>query len=111
MQGQAAGRTTDRRLECGFQHLVRFGCKNDSRTPRAITLSDPPVGFQDLEVFHNNLALVRPITWLLAADGRGAASIDRKFKMKNRLLHAGFVEAIPVIFDNADNGSFDGSQR
>lgn len=50
---------------------------------------------------------MRPITWLLATDRRGAASIDRKFKMKNRLLHAGFVEAIPVIFDNADNGSFD----
>jgi hypothetical protein len=51
---------------------------------------------------------MRPITWLLAADGRGAASVDCKFKMKNRLLHPGFVEAIPVVFDNAGNGSFYG---
>lgn len=28
--------------------LVRFGCEDDSRTPRAITFPDPPVGLQDL---------------------------------------------------------------
>jgi hypothetical protein len=85
-----------------------FGCEDNSRTPCAITFSDPAVGFQDFEMFHNNLALMRSITWLLATDGRGAASIDRKFKVKDRLLHAGFVETIPVLFNNAGDGSFDG---
>ena len=88
--------------------LVWFGCENNSRTPRAITFPDPSVGFQDFEVFHNNLALMRSVTWLLATDGRRAAGVDRKFKVKNRLLHAGFVETIPVIFNNAGDGSLNG---
>jgi hypothetical protein len=59
-------------------------------------------------VGHNNLALVRSVMWLLAADRGRAASIDSKFKMEDRMFNAGRVETIPMGFDDGNNSGTNG---
>jgi hypothetical protein len=50
--------------------LVRLGGENDGRTPRSEAFPYPAIGFQNLELGHNNFAFMRSVVRLLAADRR-----------------------------------------
>ena len=47
--------------------LVRFGSKDDEGTPRPITWANPTVVEKDLNLGHDDLALMRTISRLPAA--------------------------------------------
>ena len=59
-------------------------------------------------MLHNDLALVRTIVGLLAADWRGSTCVDSEFKIQDGILDAGRVEAIPMGFDDAGDSSASG---
>jgi hypothetical protein len=65
---------------------------------------NPAVGFEDVDVRHDDLAFVRSIVGLLATDGRRGAGIDSEFEVKDRKLDASAIEAVPMRFDDVDNG-------
>jgi hypothetical protein len=83
--------------------LVRFGSEDDGGAPRSKTFTDPAIDFQNLEVFHDDLAFVRPVMRFLATDGRRGASVDSNFEVQNRELDASTIEAVPIRLDDVDN--------
>jgi hypothetical protein len=83
--------------------LVRFGSKDNSGSPCAITFANPAIGFEHFKVLHDDLAFLGNIVRLLATNGRRAASVDSKFKVEDRFLDAGFVKAVPVAFDDGND--------
>jgi hypothetical protein len=56
-------------------------------------------------VGHDDLALMRAIPRLLAADRRRSTSIDGEFKIQNGKLDASAIKAVPVRFNDINNGS------
>jgi hypothetical protein len=58
-------------------------------------------------MLHDDLAFMGPVVWLLATNGRGATRVDSEFKVKDRVLDAGFVEAVPMTLNDSDDRSFD----
>jgi hypothetical protein len=46
---------------------------------------------------------MRPLVWLLAADGRGGTSINTKFEVQNGKFDTGAIETMPVAFHDADD--------
>ena len=87
--------------------LVRFGGKDNGRAPRPETFPDPAVGFEDVNVGHDDLTLVRSVVGFLAADRRRGASVDSKFEIENRKLDACAVEAVPVRLNDVDDSGAD----
>jgi hypothetical protein len=55
-------------------------------------------------VLHDNLTLVRPIMGLLATDGGRTTSVDGEFEVEDRKLNAARIEAVPMGFDDGDDG-------
>ena len=62
--------------------LVRFGSKNNRRAPGAKIFYNPTITFYDFKMRHDNLALMGPKVWLLAADRWRSTRINSKFKVK-----------------------------
>jgi hypothetical protein len=50
--------------------LMRLGGEDDGRTPRSEAFPHPAIGFQNLELGHDNFAFMRSAVRLLAADRR-----------------------------------------
>ena len=61
--------------------LMRLGGEDDRRAPRAEAFPDPAVGFEDFDVGHDDLAFVRSVVRLLAADRGRGASVDSEFEI------------------------------
>ena len=61
--------------------LMGLCSKDDGRSPGAKTFADPTVGFEHVDMSHDDLAFVRAVMRFLAADGRGGAGINCKFKV------------------------------
>jgi hypothetical protein len=97
--------TPDELVDVYDMFLMGFGSKDDRGTPGTKTFADPAVGFEDFELLHDNLALVRPIMRLLATDGRRGAGVDCEFEIQNWELNASSIEAVPVRLDDVDNSS------
>ena len=53
---------------------------------------------------HDDLAFVRSVVRLLAADGRRGAGIDSKFKVQDGVFDSCAVEAVPMRFDDVNDG-------
>jgi hypothetical protein len=87
--------------------LMRFGGKDDGRTPRAITFSDPTVAEEDIDMLHDNLAFVGTVVGFLAACRRRPTSVDGKFEMEDGKLDTSRIEAVPMRLDDTDNGGAD----
>jgi hypothetical protein len=47
---------------------------------------------------------VRPIMGLLATNGGGTTSVDGEFEVEDRKLNAGRIEAVPMGFEDGDDG-------
>jgi hypothetical protein len=88
--------------------LMRLGGEDDRGAPRPITFADPSVAKEDFNVLHDNLTLVRPIMGLLATNGGGTTSADGEFEVEDRKLNAGRIEAVPMGFDDGNDGRADG---
>jgi hypothetical protein len=87
--------------------LMRLGGKDDGRTPRSTALTDPTVAEENVDMFHDDLALVRPAMWFLATHRRRAAGVDSEFEMKDGKLDASGVKAVPMRLDDGDDGGAD----
>ena len=85
--------------------LMRLGGEDDRRAPRPETFVNPAIGFEDVNVVgHDDLAFMRSMVRLLATDGRRGAGIDSEFEVKDRKFDASAIEAVPMRFDDVDNG-------
>jgi hypothetical protein len=85
--------------------LVRLGGKDNGRSPGTEAFADPAVGLQDLEVRHDDLALVRPVVRFLTADRRGSTGVNSEFKIQDWVLDTSRVETVPMGFDDGGDGS------
>jgi hypothetical protein len=63
--------------------LMGFGSENDGGAPSALAQSNPTIVKENLNLGHNDLAFMRPITRLSAADWWRPASINSEFEMKD----------------------------
>jgi hypothetical protein len=88
--------TPDKVVDQGNVFLMRLSSKDNGGTPRSETFADPTVGFQNLELGHNNFAFVRSVMRLLAADRRGSASIDSEFKVEDGKRDTSAIKTVPV---------------
>jgi hypothetical protein len=84
--------------------LVGLSSEDDGGAPGAKASADPAISLQDFDVRHDDLAFVGPIMGLLAADRRRGTGIDGKFEIQDRKLDTGAVEAIPMGFNDVDDG-------
>ena len=77
---------------------MRFGSKDDGGTPGFITRSNPAiiVGEKDLNLCHDDLALVRPIARLPTTYWRQTTSTNSEFEMKDGFHDTGRVKIIPM---------------
>ena len=86
-------------INIGDLFLMGFGSEDDGGTPGFITWSNPAtvVGEKDLNLCHDDLALVRPIARLPAAHWRQTASINTsEFEMKDGFHDTGRVKIIQM---------------
>jgi hypothetical protein len=61
--------------------LVRLGGENNRRAPRPEALSDPSVSLQNLELFHDYVALMGLVVRLLTTNRRRSAGGNGKFEI------------------------------
>ena len=95
-------------INIGDLFLMGFGRENDGGAPSALVQSNPTILEDNLNLGHNNLAFVRPITRFPAADWWRPTSINSKFEMKKDGSHdASRVKAIPIGLNDGDNASTD----
>ena len=87
--------------------LMRLGGEDNRGSPGSKTWTDPTIGLEDFEMFHDYFAFVRSATRFLTTDGRRSAGVDGKFETQNRFLDAGAMKAVPMGLDNVDNGGAD----
>ena len=81
--------------------------KNDEGAPSALTQANPTIVEENLNLGHNDLAFMGPITRLPAADWWRPASINSEFEMKDGFHDASRIKAIPIGLNDGDNASTD----
>ena len=91
--------------------LMGFGSENDGGAPSALAQSNPTIVKENLNLGHNDLAFMRPITRLSAADWWRPASINSEFEMKDGFHDASRIKAIPIGLNDGDNASTDSKQN
>jgi hypothetical protein len=87
--------------------LMGFISENNGGAQSALAQANPTIVEENLNLGHNDLAFMRPITRLPAADWWRPASINSKFEMKDGLHDASRVKAIPIGLNDGDNASTD----
>ena len=73
-----------------------FDSKDDGGVPSALAQANQTIVEENLNLGHNDLAFMGPITRLPAADWWQPASINSKFEMKDGFHDARRIKAIPI---------------
>ena len=94
-------------INIGDLFLMGFGSKNDGGAPSALTQANPTIVEENLNLSHNDLAFMGPITRLPAANWWQPTSINSEFEMKDGFHDVSRIKAIPIGLNDGDNASTD----
>ena len=83
-------------INIGDLFLMGFDSKDDGGVPSALAQANQTIVEENLNLGHNDLAFMGPITRLPAADWWQPASINSKFEMKDGFHDARRIKAIPI---------------
>ena len=89
-------------INIGDLFLMGFGSENDGGASSALAQSNPTIVEENLNLGHDDLAFMKPITRLTVADWWRPASINSKFKMKDGFHGASGVKAIPIGLNDGE---------
>jgi hypothetical protein len=100
--------TPNKFINIGDLFLMGFGSKNDGGAPSALTQANPTIVEENLNLSHNDLAFMVPITRLPAANWwRPASTINSEFEMKDGFHDASRIKTIPIGLNDGDNAGTD----
>jgi hypothetical protein len=97
-------------INIGYLFLMGFG-EDIGGTPSSQAQSNPTIVEENLNLGHNDLVFMGPITRIPAADWWRPASINSEFEMKDGFHDASRIKAIPIGLNDGDNASTDSKQN
>ena len=80
-----------------------FGSKNDGGARSTLTQANSTIVEENLNLSHNDLAFMGPITRLPAANWWQPTSINSEFEMKDGFHDVSRIKAIPIGLNDGDN--------